>query len=351
MSTELCCSPGTYFENGIGTSPATKYAIQRLYSSDFPLYPVYSPPFYDYEHNDTPIMKRDNPRNVLVAEDFDSRDVETITAGKVLDFIDEYAGEDKPFFMYYAPRLGHSPFNTPESYRNKTLAGIVGEAIMLTDEIVGKILNRLKQHGIDDNTLVLFTSDNGSHEAEYLKNLYDHNPNGIDVVGRERTWSLRGKKNDIWDGGNRVPLIFRWPGKIPPRVNQENVVSLMDIYGTMADILGVERACYEAPDSRSLWPLLTNQATDITPSSIIHHGLNDATVALRKNQYKWIPEYHQLFNMRLDLGEENNLIGTISKTGHSYTNLAISMNNTLNAMLNTINEREIRQAQGTRKIC
>ena len=233
MSTELCCSPGTYFENGIGTSPATKYAIQRLYSSDFPLYPVYSPPFYDYEHNDTPIMKRDNPRN----------------------------------------------------------------------------------------------------------------------RGRGRTWSLRGKKNDIWDGGNRVPLIFRWPGKIPPRVNQENVVSLMDIYGTMADILGVERVCYEAPDSRSLWPLLTNQATDITPSSIIHHGLNDATVALRKNQYKWIPEYHQLFNMRLDLGEENNLIGTISKTGHSYTNLAISMNNTLNAMLNTINEREIRQAQGTLKIC
>ena len=70
------------------------------------------------------------------------------------------------------------------------LSGIVGEAIMLTDEIVGKILNRLKQHGIDDNTLVLFTSDNGSHEAEYLKNLYDHNPNGIDVVGRERTWFL-----------------------------------------------------------------------------------------------------------------------------------------------------------------
>ena len=66
---------------------------------------------------------------------------------------------------------------------------------MLTDEIVGKILNRLKQHGIDDNTLqvralVLFTSDNGSHEAEYLKNLYDHNPNGVDVVGRERTWFL-----------------------------------------------------------------------------------------------------------------------------------------------------------------
>jgi len=175
LSPALCCNPGIYFENGVG-SPGTKYAIQRLYSPDFPKYPVFKPPFYDFEHTDTPIFKRDHPRNILVAEDFDSRDVEPITAEKVYEFIDSQAGSEKPFFLYYAARLGHSPFNAPESYRNKTAAGISGEHIMMTDEIVGNIMNRLKRNGMDDNTIVVFTSDNGSDDGrqsfKFLKSFF-----------------------------------------------------------------------------------------------------------------------------------------------------------------------------------
>ena len=346
----MCCNPGVYFDNGIGTSSATKFSIQRTYSPDFPQYPVFSPPFYDFEHDDSSILARDFPRNILVAEDYDSRYVEPIVADKVFDFIDNHAAQDKPFFLYYAARLGHAPFNTPESYRNKTEAGILGEAIMLTDEIVGQLMDKLQQHGIDDNTLVVFTSDNGSHDGPHVKKLYGHDQNGMDVVGRTRSWSLRGRKNDIWDGGHRIPLIFRWPGKIAPRIDEANVVSLIDIYGTMADILGVERTCYEAPDSRSLWPLLSNQAQDVQ-GDVIHHGMNGATVALRKGHYKWIPDNNELFNMHIDLEEKHNLVGKFTKTGYLYTNLAVSMNETLNHMINKITEREIRTARGTLGIC
>lgn len=349
----MCCNPGIYFENGIGTSPGTKFAIQRVYSAAIPKYPVFSPPFYDFEHVDTPILKRDHPRNILVAEDYDSRDVETIVADKVFDFIDEHAGKDKPFFLYYAARLGHSPFNTPDSYRNKTAAGIVGESIMLTDEVVGTIMDKLKHHGIDNNTLVVFTSDNGSDDGEIIKKLYGHDQNGVDFRWLEhgKPWSLRGKKNDIWDGGHRVPFILRWPGKIPARVDQTNVVSLLDVYATMADILGVERKCYEAPDSRSLWPLLSQQVTKITSNGVIHHGMNAATVAFRRNQFKWIPHHNELFNMENDLGEQNNLIGQLDAFSNPYSYLASAMNNTLNEMLTTIYAREIRTAEGSLGIC
>ena len=132
LSPALCCNPGIYFENGRALGPGTKFATQRLYADGLPSadykYPFFAPPYFDEEQRGTPILKKDHPRNILVQEDFDSRDVEAIVAQKVIDFIDEFAQKDDPFFLYYPARLGHAPFNTPELYRNQTAAGIVGEA-------------------------------------------------------------------------------------------------------------------------------------------------------------------------------------------------------------------------------
>lgn len=186
-------------------------------------------------------------------------------------------------------------------------------------------------------------------DARDIRRLYNHDPNAVDYrwMHHGRAQSLRGRKNDIWDGGHRVPFIVRWPGKLEPRVDQINVVSLLDIYGTMADVLNVERECNEAPDSRSLWPLLTQQITRLEEENVIHHGMNGATVALRQRQYKWIPENNELFQMEVDPEEKNNLFGK----WHTYTNKALAMNATLNQMLDTISARELRTKEGSLNIC
>ena len=207
-----------------------------------------APPYTD-ERIEGPVYIPNHPPSILVQESYDSRDIEERLAVKALKFIRDSAPGPDPFFLYYGFRSGHNPFNTPESYRNKSDAGVVGEAIMELDDIVGRVLNTLEELGVDEDTLIVFMSDNGAinkHNAhtairtdgfgDYMWNTFGHYQNSIDINGGN--FKLREGKSSGYEGGNRVPFLFRYPRQITqPRIIDSAIVSYIDLYRTLADVI------------------------------------------------------------------------------------------------------------------
>ena len=192
----LCCNPGLYFENGRSTEPAEMWVQQQPFPETTPLetydeegYPTH--PFTGYygpagqmdqmaNATELPLYHVTWMRQNIVGKTFDSRNVEQKVSRKVLDFIDE--NHEEPFFAYYAMHSGHGPFNSAEKFRNQTEAGILGEVIMEADEIVGNILDKLEEHEIADDTLVIFMTDNGpSTVGKRRKRIYGHNQWQLDL--------------------------------------------------------------------------------------------------------------------------------------------------------------------------
>ena len=192
----------------------------------------------------------------------------------------------------------------------------------------------------------MFMSDNGSAYRRQFREVYGHDQNSLDFDGTENI-SLRGGKNDIWEGGHRVPFMWWYPTRFSPQVNTESVVSQMDIYRTLADIIDVKVKCNEAPDSRTLLPILEGGENVKFPKGsrkIIHHGMKKATIAFRRHDWKWIPAHNELFNMRQDIAENHNLY-------EDHTHIALEMNRTVYNLIDKIEQREIFTASGTNGRC
>jgi arylsulfatase A len=161
-----------------------------------------------------------------------------------------WIGEQKknePFFLYFPFTSPHAPIVPAKEFVGKSKANGYGDFVVQTDDTVGRVLQALKDHGFADNTLVLFTSDNGPEHYAYarLKN-YEHRSMG----------PLRGLKRDIWEGGHRVPLVVRWPGVVPAGKVSDGLISQIDIYATIAAIIGAEIPAGAAEDSYNQLALL-----------------------------------------------------------------------------------------------
>ncbi|MFZ5830573.1 MAG: sulfatase family protein [Planctomycetota bacterium] len=149
----------------------------------------------------------------------------------------------RPFFLYLPLGSPHHGRSVPERWKGKSGDGVRGDRILWADENVGRIMKLLDEEQITDNTLVIFASDNGpSNNVRSPGGNSQHRPQG----------SYRGFKTDAWDGGFRVPLIVRWPGKIPAGKTANQVVCLTDLLATLADIAGVALPCWAGEDSYSM---------------------------------------------------------------------------------------------------
>ena len=340
LSRGTCCRPGGgFFENGNSTEPFDKWAIQRMFPENVPddyygkMYgdklrnmAYVGPPYFD-ERTEGPILVGNNPPSILVQETFDSRYVERRVNQKALNFIDQAVTEKKPFFLYYGMRASHSPFNSPLEYRNKSRAGIVGDNTMELDDNVGKILKKLDEHNLTDNTVILVISDNGADTfAKKILDVHKHAQNSVDLNGKHTV--LKGYKNHLGEGGHRLPMIWKWPKGFDSGINRDTTVSYIDVYATLADIIDYKLNCNEAPDSRSLIPILNGgklKSSSIQP--IIHHGTADpsgAWYALRDGNWKFVDSENdpQLYDLSKDLGEKNNLFEkNISKAKRMKTQL------------------------------
>jgi arylsulfatase A-like enzyme len=184
-------------------------------------------------------------------------------AKRATDFIQRNA--KKPFFLYFAEAMPHKPLAVSEKNDKKSGAGLYGDALLDLDDSVGAVLDALKQNGLDDNTLVLFTSDNGAWF-------------GGSCGG------LRGMKGTNYEGGYRVPMIARWPGKIPAGHVSSELGVMMDLFATVLHVTGAKLPDERVLDGRNILPLFTSAAK--SPHEFIFGHQNSKLATIRDARWK-----------------------------------------------------------------
>ena len=256
-------------------------------------------------------------RNGPIAPDFEIDQVLPHLFDKSIAYIKERANENKPFFLYLPLPAPHTPIVPVPPFKGMSKMNPYADFVMQVDHHMGDLFKALKSAGVDDNTLVFFTSDNGcSREANFPKlKSFGHDPSG----------GYRGSKSDIYEGGHRVPLIARWPKKIEAGQNNNSLVCLTDLYTTLQDITQQKTMDQAGEDSYSLLPLFQGKPSN-GRSTLISHSI-DGSFAIRKDNWKlclsagsggWshpkeseakqkgLPPM-QLFDLSQDKAEQNNL--------------------------------------------
>lgn len=175
-------------------------------------------------------------------------------------FIEEADGT--PFFLYFPLTAPHSPIAPTEEFCGMSGAGRYGDYVCQVDACVGEIMGALERKGIADDTLLIFTSDNGPESWAYDR---------IRAYGHYSMGDLRGLKRDTWEGGHRVPFIARWPSVTPAGTQCAQLTSLGDLMATCAQVLGVPLPEGAGEDSVSALPLLRGQSAP-TRSCAVHHS-------------------------------------------------------------------------------
>ena len=225
--------------------------------------------------------------------------------------------DQKPFFLYFAPVAIHFPFTPSEKTQGSSGVGLYGDWIHELDLSIGRILHKLELMGATEDTLVIFTSDNGGVFLEE-----GNRPEAIAYQsGLRCNGSWRGRKHSIYEGGFRVPFIVRWPGNVEPKSVCHATLSLVDIYSTLAALTGqqLRPEGAEAEDSLNMLPNILGGSQPIR-SSIILHSPN-GNYAIRQGAWKYIegkpsPDLNkvprrdelipQLYNLKEDPEEQHN---------------------------------------------
>lgn len=222
----------------------------------------------------------------------------------------------RPFLLYLALTAPHTPWLPTAEFRGRSGAGVYGDFAVQVDDAVGRVLDALDRAKVSGQTLVIFASDNGAHWL----------PSDIDRWGHRANDGWRGQKADIWDGGHRIPLIARWPGRIQAGSTRHDLVCLTDLFATVAAAVGVPLPTDAAEDSFNLLPALEGRALRAPIREAIVHHSNDGTFAIRQGRWKLafalgshgfsdpvdiVPKpgeaKGQLYDLEIDPAEQHNL--------------------------------------------
>ena len=231
--------------------------------------------------------------------------------GEAVSFIERSARNDEPFFLYLPLNAPHVPLAPGDNFRGRTSMGPYGDFVAQVDWTVGQVLDTLMRVGEYENTLVIFTSDNGSEMGRMPNHLSSDHTQAPEVhayyVGTHQSnGDWKHGKGSVYEGGHRIPFLLQWPSAIKAGLTIDATVSLTDVYATLADILEEERASGAAPDSVSLLPLLLGEA-EVRGTPVVHHS-NDAEFAVRDGRWKLLlTDPPELFDMEQDPQETRNV--------------------------------------------
>ncbi len=244
--------------------------------------------------NDKPVkVTNDNQDNLII--DYTQKAVEFIKAQK-----------DTPFFLYLAHAMPHLPISTSKEFRGKSDGGLYGDVVETLDWSVGEVLKTIKEQGLDKNTLVIFTSDNGP----WLNLPERMLQKGIEPWHGGSAGLLRGSKATTYEGGFRVPGIVRWPGQIPPKQISSEIANTMDLYATIAKVTGAKLPADRPIDGNNILPFLKGETK--SPTQKLYYFNGTKAEGIRKGDWKLrITEKDgiQLFNLKNDAGENYNVAG------------------------------------------
>lgn len=225
-----------------------------------------------------PYLGLDAPRRV-------DEEVMDVFTERAIDWLGRQ-GPERPFFLYFSLVAVHRPVTPSSATAGTSAAGVYGDWIHEADRAVGRVLEALSESGVADRTLVLFTSDNGG--------VVEDKPKLDASVARERGLEVngpyRGGKRSVYDGGFRVPLVARWPGSAPAGSTREEMVSLVDLFATLAELVGTDRlppSSWSGRDSVTFLPALLGRRMESPRASLVLHS-HDGNFAIRWGRWKWI---------------------------------------------------------------
>jgi arylsulfatase A len=219
----------------------------------------------------------------LIATNFPMEEVDLVFLKKSREFLEQHVRQSpgKPFFLFHSAQAVHLPSFAAPPFKGKSGAGPHGDFIHQLDWIVGELMTTLQQLGVADNTLVIFTSDNGPEVASVVHMRADHGHDGA------RPW--RGIKRDQWEGGHRVPFLVRWPARVKPGTTSAQLTSLTDVMATVAAIVDAKLPADAAEDSFSLLPaLLREDKAPIRPYLLTQAFAGARTLSIRRGPWKFL---------------------------------------------------------------
>jgi arylsulfatase A len=260
-------------------------------------------------------------------------DILPALAARSAAYIEREAKTSRPFLLYLSLTSPHTPLSVNDEWLGGSNLSLYADLVMETDALLGRVLEALEKSGVMENTLVVFTSDNGC--APYVGNTTPEEANDLSMKdwpwdrnhppvaameekGHYPSGPFRGYKSDVWEGGHRVPFIVRWPGKVQPGSSCEQLVHQADLMATIADILEESLPDDAGEDSFSLVPLLRGSDKPVREHAI--SASISGLPGLRQGNWKyiagagsggWTPGEGdlpvQLYNLAADPGETQNL--------------------------------------------
>lgn len=270
------------------------YYFGLPYSNDM------QPPNKNRSYPPLPLMRNEevveyDPDQSLLTERYTQEAIKFITANK-----------DRPFFLYLPHSMPHTPLHVSERFKGKSKRGHYGDVIECIDWSTGEILDTLARLGLDEKTLVVFTSDNGP----WL-------PMGEDGGS---ALPLRDGKGSAYEGGMREPCIMRWPGHIPAGKVCDQIAVTIDLYPTFARLAGAKLPTNRIIDGKDIWPLMHGDENAKTPHEAFFYYRAYNLEAIRCGDWKLILEREKgpetpnqklteaLYNLQTDIGEQHNVL-------------------------------------------
>lgn len=238
------------------------------------------PPFAFIENDHTvgiPAVTKKWVREGPAVADFDAADVVPSVTAKAVGLMASRTEAHQPFFLYLALPSPHTPIVPDGQFQGKSGVTAYGDYVMETDWAVGQVMHALDSLGIADNTLVVFSSDNGF--APYVLKTYN-----TEALGHYPSYIFRGYKSDIWEGGHRVPTVIRWPGHVKAGSVSDHLISLTDFMATAAELLGKELPDNVAEDSYSFLPVLLGGSGKPRPA-VVYQSI-DGSFSIQEGRWK-----------------------------------------------------------------
>jgi len=254
-----------------------------------------------YKYPPLPLLENDQ----VIEEEPDQRYLTQRYTEEAIKWIGQH--KDGPFFLYWPHTMPHWPQYSSEAFDGKSKNGRWGDTVEEIDWSVGELMKALKQFGIDERTLVVFTSDNGGATRHGASN-----------------FPLKGAKGTTYEGGQRVPLVVRWPGNVPAGTSSEEMTTMMDFLPTLARLAGTHEPTDRKIDGRDIWPLWSGKAKARTPHEAFFYYFKGDLHAVRSGPWKLrvadrpvrapkgkpkpkAPKFPQLFHLGNDIGEAKNV--------------------------------------------
>jgi arylsulfatase A len=259
-----------------------------------------------------------------IAPDWKFDDILPEITRRAVRRVHDLAERDEPFFLFFSQTSPHEPVVPSEKFKGKSGIAPIADFVMETDWSAGQVIEAIDDAGVADNTIVIFTADNGHSHYTGWQELVD--------AGHQPSGPYRGHKGDIWEGGHRVPLIVRWPGRVAADTSTNQLVSLTDFFSTFAEVIDADLPEDAAEDSVSFLSAALGETNVSQRSPIISHS-NHGEFACRDGDWKLVfrnrtantnqcrgePRIVELYNLDQDIAEQDNVSATHADVAERVT--------------------------------